>query len=89
VKGKTGVDSFAAGGTIGCMAFDHYLVCDQCRSARVFFNSRAGGVWVDASLVKDPLDFWRWMSEHKPHGIRVSDDDDPAVDEYLVPDDDE
>ena len=70
------------------MALDHYLVCDQCRAARVFFNSRAGGVWVDPSLVSDPGEFWEWMSEHKPHGLRVSDDSDPAVYDYLLPDDD-
>jgi hypothetical protein len=64
------------------MAVDHFLVCDECRSAWQFFRSQAGGFAVDPSLVHRPGDFWRWMSQHKPHGIRVTDDSENAIMDY-------
>jgi|688.fasta_scaffold743425_3 hypothetical protein len=64
------------------MAFDHVMVCDQCRSAWQFLRSRAGEVVVDQSLVGRPADVLQWIGQHSPHGIRVTDDNDIVVSNY-------
>lgn len=56
------------------MGVDHYMVCQQCRSAWQFFRSQAGGFFVDPSLIHKPANFWAWMSLHRDHGITVIDE---------------
>ena len=64
------------------MDSDHVMVCDQCRSVWQFLLSRAGEVVVDQSVVSRPSDLLQWMSQHSPHGIRVTDDSDIVVSNY-------
>jgi hypothetical protein len=53
------------------MSCEYYAVCDQCKSAWMVFRCQAGGMAVSASMRQRPIDFWKWMTAHLDHGIRL------------------